>query len=462
MLHRLCLLAIVFIWFWGSLDIWQNWDLSLINLPWNYALVAMAGLLVATFGSLQNYGNFYIKNGWQRVRESFNKANFQSALIAFFVFASYFATKDNETSRLFLAFYISVCWPLLLGANFALPGVFKRVIGFRGMNRESLLIGNPHSVKDLNLWMKQQNSNGFSFCGVFSTSRRISNEIPGLPSLGHFDGLEEYLKTNRVHQLVVLPDRLMDDWVSRVAQLATQYGCRVLIYNNLSGLFDARLVFMEESGRQFFTLLNEPLESPFNQMVKRCFDLSLSLPVLLFLLPPVVLIVKIFQTLQSPGPVFFKQERVGLAGRKFVIWKFRSMLHVAPGVRDESVQAHKGDERIFAFGRLMRRFSIDELPQLINVLKGEMSLVGPRPYLAEHDYLFDRNYKAYRVRQFVKPGVTGPAQCRGLRGEFTDPELVSKRIEMDFNYVGNWSLWLDLEIVIRTVGQVLFPPKSAC
>ena len=167
LLHRLCLLALIFVWFWISLDLWEGWELSLITLPWNYAMVAMAGLLVATFGSLQNYGAFYIKNGWQRVRESFNKANFQSSLIAFFVFASYFATKDNETSRLFLAFYIVICWPILLGANFALPGVFKRVIGFRGMNRESLLIGNPHSVKDLSLWMRQQTANGFSFWGSF-------------------------------------------------------------------------------------------------------------------------------------------------------------------------------------------------------------------------------------------------------------------------------------------------------
>ena len=117
----------------------------------------------------------------------------------------------------------------------------------------------------------------------------------------------------------------------------------------------------------------------------------------------------------------------------------------------------RGMTEFFEFGRFMRRFSIDELPQFINVLKGDMSLVGPRPYLAEHDYLFERNFKAYRVRQFVKPGVTGPAQCRGLRGEFTDPELVCKRIEMDFNYVGNWSIWLDMEIVIRTIGQVIFP-----
>ena len=137
------------------------------------------------------------------------------------------------------------------------------------------------------------------------------------------------------------------------------------------------------------------------------------------------------------------------------------MAHDARDEHDENNQAVPGDTRVFPFGRFMRRFSVDELPQVINVLKGEMSLVGPRPYLAKHDYLFQRDYKAYRVRQFVKPGVTGPAQCRGLRGEFTDPELVRQRIEMDFDYVGSWSLWKDIEIVLRTVIQVIFPPRAA-
>ena len=124
-LHKLILLSSVFIWFWISLDLWDSMDYSLINLPWNYALVALAGLTVATFGSLQQYGAFFMKNGWERIRESLIKANFQTALIAFFVFASYFATKDNETSRLFLLFYISTSWPILASFNFALPGLLR-------------------------------------------------------------------------------------------------------------------------------------------------------------------------------------------------------------------------------------------------------------------------------------------------------------------------------------------------
>ena len=459
-LHKICVLSACFAWFWVSVFTCEKFDFSLIILPWNYALVALAGLLVASFGAFQNYGAFFIKNGWQRIRDSFVKSNFQTAVIAFFVFGAYFATKDKETSRLFLLFFVIGTWPVLVLSNFALPGIFKRIIGFRGINRKTVIIGFHESLDNLSGWMKTQESHGFSFLGSFtSTSDKPINR--DLPWLGHFVDLDQYLEKNDIQQLVVVPDRTKENWVAQVADLASKHGCRILIYNTMSGLFDSRLVFVEESGRQFFTLLNEPLESPFNQMIKRLFDLSISLPALLLIFPLLLVMVKILQILQSPGPLFFKQERVGLGGKRFVIWKFRSMHYAKKGVRDESKQAHPGDERIFSFGRTMRRFSIDEVPQFINVLKGDMSLVGPRPYLAEHDYLFQRDYKSYRIRQFVKPGVTGPAQCRGLRGEFTDPELVNKRIEMDFNYVGNWSIWLDVEIVFRTIGQVIFPPKSA-
>ena len=460
-MHRLCLIVFVFLWFWGSVYLWERWDFPLINLPWNYALVAIAGLIVATFGTLQNYGSFFVKSGWRRIRESVMKANFQTSLIAFFVFGSYFATKDNETSRLFLAFYLSTCWPLLIGSNFALPGLFKRLIGFRSIDKKSVILGEASALDGLSNWIAKHVEHGFSFDGTFSTTEEAPSSV-GLPWLGSYVKLEEYLGKHKIHQLIILPDRNMDKWIPLVTDLASQHGCRVLIYNTLSGFFDSRLVFVEESGRQFFSLQNEPLESPFNQMVKRAFDLIISLPALLFALPICMFMVKAFQIVQSPGPLFFRQERVGLAGKRFVIWKFRSMMHDETGTRDEAEQASSQDPRIFSLGRFMRRFSIDEIPQFLNVLKGEMSLVGPRPYLAEHDYLFQRDYKAYRIRQFVKPGVTGPAQCRGLRGEFTDPSLVRKRIELDFNYVGNWSIWLDLEIVLRTVGQVLFPPKSAC
>ncbi len=461
-LHRSLLCVCIVVWLWFCNWIWGIWGLSLVNLPWNYAIVSIAGIMVAAIGSLQNYGDFYLKNRWGRIRESLSKTNFQLAVLSFFVFGAYFASKDAATSRLFLGFYLSTCWLVLLISNYTLPGLFKRLNGYYGIERKSVLVGDPDEFSKLKDWALDHSGNGYSFVGLFTTkSNGPQKEAMGLPYLGKQCDLESYLSENSIHQIVVLPDGNHTEWIADTADIANRYGCRLLIYNSLAKEFETRLVFMEESGRQFFTLLNEPLESPFNRMVKRIFDLSLSLPAVIFILPLLMALVKTFQMLQSSGPLFFTQERVGLGGNKFTIIKFRSMEHEDRTEQQEAKQAKKDDPRVFPLGGFMRRFSLDEFPQFINVLKGEMSLVGPRPYLAKHDYLFQQNYRAYRIRQFVKPGVTGPAQCRGLRGEFTDSALVKKRIELDFEYVGNWTIWMDVEIVFRTVGQVLFPPKSA-
>ena len=459
-LHRLSLCLISSLWFYYILYLWGKLDLSLIRLPFNYLLSALIGLLFSAFGSLQNYGDFYSRSGYKRIKDSFSKSNFQVAVMAFCVFASYFVTKDAHTSRMFLVFYIVSCWPVLILSNFALPGLFKRINGYYGLKRNAVLVGSSSSIKELSNWLSSQKNKGFSFIGAFQTDSE-KYALDGLRNLGSYQDLDAYLSENSTYQIVVLPDDSDSGWIMSIADIATKHGCRFLIYNNLSGFFDDRLAFLEESGRQFLTLLNEPLQSPFNRMLKRSLDLAICIPSLLTIIPLAMVLVKVFQCIQSPGPLFFSQERVGMGGKRFVIWKFRSMNFDKYGVNDESLQAHQGDSRIFSFGKIMRRFSVDELPQFINVIRGDMSLVGPRPYLASHDYLFQKNYKSYRIRQFVKPGVTGPAQCRGLRGEFTDPKLVSQRIELDFAYVGSWSIWTDVEIVARTVGQVLFPPKTA-
>ena len=185
------------------------------------------------------------------------------------------------------------------------------------------------------------------------------------------------------HQIIAIPDAKHTEWIAKISEIAQKYGCRLLIYNSLAREFDARLVFLEESGRQFFTLLNEPLENPFNKMIKRIFDLTISLPAVVFILPLLIALVKSFQIFQSRGPLFFQQERVGVGGTTFTILKFRSMDHKEKSEDEEAIQAHRGDSRIFPLGSFIRRFSIDEFPQFLNVLKGEMSLVGPRPYLSK-------------------------------------------------------------------------------
>jgi len=180
-----------------------------------------------------------------------------------------------------------------------------------------------------------------------------------------------------------------------------------------------------------------------------------------FILPVLMLWVWVFQRLQAPGHLFFLQERTGYGQRYFKILKFRTMYDISCTAEKESHQARRGDARIYPFGRFLRSTSLDEVPQFINVLRGEMSIIGPRPHLVAHDRQFSEMMKGYRTRFFVKPGITGLAQCHGVRGEIKDSSMLVQRIELDITYVNSWSIWLDFIIIIKTAWHMVFPPKTA-
>lgn len=173
----------------------------------------------------------------------------------------------------------------------------------------------------------------------------------------------------------------------------------------------------------------------------------------LIALSPIMLLLAIGVKLSSPGSVFFKQVRYGIAGRPINVYKFRSMRQSNPNER--VVQATVGDPRVTKFGRFLRRSSLDELPQLFNVLKGEMSLVGPRPHAVEHNELYRKLVSGYMFRHKIKPGITGWAQVNGLRGETETLEKMEERIEYDLYYIQHWSVWLDIVIIWRTIKVVL-------
>ncbi len=197
--------------------------------------------------------------------------------------------------------------------------------------------------------------------------------------------------------------------------------------------------------------------SPAEQAVKRGIDIVLSL-VALICLAPMLLAAAIAIRLDSPGPVLFRQTRHGFNGRPFAIYKFRTMRVMENG--DVVRQAQKRDARVTRVGRWLRRLSIDELPQLLNVLIGDMSLVGPRPHATAHDRRFTSAIERYAFRHHVKSGITGWAQVCGARGETDTLEKMQRRVELDLWYINNWSVWLDFSIMIRTV-FVVFSGENA-
>lgn len=192
-------------------------------------------------------------------------------------------------------------------------------------------------------------------------------------------------------------------------------------------------------------------------LAKRSLDILGALGGLIFL-SPLLLIIAIAIRLESRGPAIFRQRRTGFDGKPFIIYKFRSMRAAEDGAK--VVQACKGDPRVTGVGAWIRRTSIDELPQLINILKGEMSLVGPRPHALAHDEYYGHRIPGYDLRFFAKPGLTGYAQISGFRGETADPSLMAQRVQCDLYYIRNWSLKLDIEILLRTFITIQKDPAA--
>jgi len=196
------------------------------------------------------------------------------------------------------------------------------------------------------------------------------------------------------------------------------------------------------------TIAQEPLEFTTNKLLKRGFDVAFSLFVIVFIFSWLFPIIGLAVVLSSPGPVFFKQRRTGLDNRAFSCYKFRTMR-----VNNESdtKQATANDSRITPVGAFLRKTSLDELPQFFNVLKGEMSVVGPRPHMLAHTRMYSKIIKPFMVRHWVKPGITGLAQAKGFRGETEEVRQMYHRVKMDVFYIQNWTFWMDVQLVFETI-----------
>ena len=217
-------------------------------------------------------------------------------------------------------------------------------------------------------------------------------------------------------------------------------------------IFDLMQARVDKVGDVPVVSMNESSFTGLDGAVKIIFDFSLALLILIFLLP-VMLCIALAVKVSSPGPVIFKQRRYGLNGEEIIVYKFRSMTVSEDGA--DVKQAEKNDQRVTKIGAFLRRTSLDELPQFINVLQGRMSIVGPRPHAVAHNEFYRKLIRGYMLRHKAKPGITGWAQVNGFRGETEVLEKMQARVEHDLYYLQNWSVLLDLYIIARTVWVVL-------
>jgi putative colanic acid biosynthesis UDP-glucose lipid carrier transferase len=347
---------------------------------------------------------------------------------------------------------------VMFTAHMLVPILLPKLLAAEGIQRVAVVAGAGSLGRKLAQQIETTPFLGIRVAGYFDD--RAPGRLPDMDSksfLGSLDGLADYAKKNRVDLIyVTLPMASQP----RIMKLLDE------LHDTTASVYFTPDIFMFDliQGRMD-TIGGIPVlavcETPFcgmNGIIKRASDIVLA-SVILTLIAPILAAIAIAVKYTSPGPVLFRQRRYGLDGREIVVYKFRSMTVTEDGpvVR----QATKNDNRVTPLGAFLRRTSLDELPQFINVLQGRMSIVGPRPHAVAHNEMYRKLVKSYMVRHKVRPGITGWAQVNGLRGETDTVEKMKARIEYDLDYLRHWSLRLDLRIIWRTIFVVFKKPETA-
>lgn len=335
----------------------------------------------------------------------------------------------------------------------------KRSVGRNRVNTIILGTGQmEQKIVDVmtNVW------NGYNLLGYFiktdadtMVNRSTDEEIT---YLGEESELLPFIEKHHVDELYigVMPDKLNE--YKALMQLCEKHMIRTYYVPTISyGEFRSAKV-MEFGDIYVMSQYSEPLKDMRNRIKKRVFDFVVSLLFLCTLFPIILIIVAIVSKMTMPGPLFFKQKRTGYDGKDFICYKFRSM---KVNKDSDKVQAVKDDPRVTKWGLLMRHTNIDELPQFINVLKGNMSIVGPRPHMLAHTDYYSQLISDYMIRHYVKPGITGWAQTHGERGETKTVDDMKRRVEKDIWYIEHWSFWLDIQIILKTVADAIHGDDKA-
>jgi putative colanic acid biosysnthesis UDP-glucose lipid carrier transferase len=322
----------------------------------------------------------------------------------------------------------------------------------RGFNyRNAVIIGKGGAGQQLADVFRRRGDFGIKFLGFYDD---ISNCFQTRGLIRTFFDEAEQLDLD----LIYINSFLDSAVVKQIIDFADENYIKVKMIPGAALQLEKNLSF-SKYGEFFVINVNEiPLENAFNRILKRVFDLVFSLLVTVFILSWLIPLVGILIKLESKGSVFFIQERNGENNRVFRCLKFRSM---TPNDYSDSRQATKNDPRVTRIGALLRTTSLDEMPQFLNVLIGDMSIVGPRPHSVPMNKEFKKQIGKYNSRHKIKPGITGLAQVKGYRGEIDNPYKIKARVRLDSFYIKNWSIWMDLDICIRTVYELIFNRENA-
>lgn len=354
-------------------------------------------------------------------------------LMCFFLF------RGRDFSRLQVGIFGAVNFCLMAGKRIVLRFALRKLRASRKNLKHLILIGSGEDIRRCHAEITGHADLGYEIIGIVAEEAVLSD----VPFLGTYDRLDSVLRQYRPDEAIAGLKPEEYDKIPQIIDCCENCGVKFSLIPFYARYFSAHPQMDRIYSLPVLNLRRIPLDNLGNAFVKRLGDIVGSL-LLILLSSPVMLVVSVGVKLSSPGPVLFRQERVGLNQKPFTMYKFRSM-RVNSG--SDTRWTTNNDERKTRFGSLIRKYSLDELPQFFNVLLGDMSLIGPRPEIPHFVEQFRDEIPLYMVKHQVKPGITGWAQVNGFRGDTS----IQKRIEYDIDYIENWSVWMDLKILFLTV-----------
>ena len=368
-----------------------------------------------------------------------------SLLIFLFATCLIFLNVGDVLATFLVVYYVSTivvfsCWRVFVRM---LLKFYRR----KGYNfKRVVIVGAGKNGMELYRAMRDDISSGFNILGFFDDNLALKDILPSY--LGTTDKVEEFAIAKDIDEIYCTLPGTNDEKILRMLNFAEKQMIRFYIVPEFYRNVKKSMVMEFLESVPLLTIRREPLQAFYNRALKRSFDLVFSSVVLCTIFPILYVLIGFLIKRSSPGPIFFKQKRTGLYGHDFECYKFRTMR-----VNDQAdtMQAVKDDPRKTKIGDFLRRTNLDEFPQFINVFKGDMSVVGPRPHMLKHTEQYSALIDKYMVRHLVKPGVTGWAQVTGYRGETKTLEQMEGRVKRDVWYIENWTFFLDLKIIVVTL-----------
>lgn len=399
---------------------------------------------------LSIWSNFYDVYRFTHVVRIVSLLLKQAILFLILVFAYFGFYQFIQSEPYLIVKYVLTTFLFIGIVKFTIHFLLKRYRSlFGGNNRKVIIIGKNKKTELLEKFFNEQTQYGYYLKNIFDL--RDGNNIA-------IEDCIEFVMKNNIDEIYFSVAELTNEEISKLIDYADNNLKVLKFLPDNKEIYTKKLDFDYYGVIPILSLRKIPIDEPFNQFIKRGFDIVLSLFVLIGILSWLTPILAIVIRLDSKGPTFFKQMRNGLDYKEFTCYKFRSM---KPNPTADLYQVTKGDERITKVGKFLRKTSIDELPQFFNVLMGDMSVVGPRPHMVSHTHMYAERIDKFMVRHFVKPGITGLAQVSGYRGEVETNEDIINRVRLDIFYIENWSVLLDIKIVFQTIFNALKGEEKA-